>query len=374
MPKTCPIRQRWSVNGRFLARNMTGVDRYALEVVKAIDGLISERHPLTVGLTLEILCPAGVVNASPFANVALRHLPSAPGHLWEQFTLPRYLGHASLLGLCNTGPVIVKKQIVCIHDANTRLVPESYGLAFRATYRVLQPALGRRIAGVVTVSHFSQKTLARLGIAPTAKIRVIHNGHEHALQWDAKRSLLSFPRPFILLVGSKALHKNVAIIYSIADELATKGIDLVVVGGTDANVYAQESGVRITPNVRHIGRVNDDDLASLYQHALCLVFPSRTEGFGLPALEAMALGCPVISSDAASLPEVCGDAALYAPPNESGAWLAAICKISAEPTLRERLANAGRKRARAFSWRRAAERYLEFMLALDDSDGKRASK
>jgi glycosyltransferase involved in cell wall biosynthesis len=351
-----------------LARNLTGVDRYALEVVKAIDGLISERHPLTVGLTLEILCPAGVVKPSPFANVALRLLPSAPGHLWEQFTLPRHLGRDSLLSLCNTGPVAVKKQILCIHDANTRLVPESYGLAFRTAYRVLQPALGRRIAGVVTVSDFSQKALVQLGIAPTAKIRVIHNGHEHALQWDAKRSLLSLPRPFILLVGSKALHKNVAIIYSIADELATRGIDLVVVGGTDANVYAQESGVRITSNVRHIGRVNDDDLASLYQHALCLVFPSRIEGFGLPALEAMALGCPVISSDAASLPEVCGDAALYAPPNESGAWLAAICQIAAEPTLRERLASAGRKRAKAFSWRQGAEKYLDFMLALDDSD------
>jgi glycosyltransferase involved in cell wall biosynthesis len=372
MPRAYPRQRRWSVNGRFLARNLTGVDRYALEILRAIDGLISERHPLTVGLTLEILCPAGVVNASPFANVALRLLPSAPGHLWEQFTLPRHLGHASLLSLCNTGPVIVRKQIVCIHDANTRLVPESYGLAFRTAYRVLQPALGRRIAGVVTVSHFSQKTLARLGIAPTAKIRVIHNGHEHALQWDAKRSLLSFPRPFILLVGSKALHKNVAIIYSIADELAAKGIDLVVVGGTDANVYAQESGVRTTPNVRHVGRVSDDDLASLYQYALCLVFPSLTEGFGLPVLEAMALGCPVISSDAASLPEVCGDAALYVPPNEGGAWLGAICQIAAEPTLRERLATAGRKRAKAFSWRQGAEKYLELMLALDDCDREKS--
>lgn len=116
---------------------MTGVDRYALEILHAMDKLIGEQHPLTNGLTLRILSPAGAVNASPFANIPLRLLPSAPGHLWEQFTLPRYLNGGGLLSLCNTGPVTVAKQIVCIHDANTRLVPESYGLAFRTIYRLI---------------------------------------------------------------------------------------------------------------------------------------------------------------------------------------------------------------------------------------------
>jgi hypothetical protein len=198
--------RRWSFNGRFLGRSPTGVDRYALEILNTMDGLICERHPLTVGLSLDILCPAGGVSASPFANIPLRLLPTAPGHLWEQYTLPRHLGGAGLLSLCNTGPVLVKKQIVCIHDANTQLVPESYGFVFRTAYGVLQPALGRRAAGVVTVSHFSQNMLALLGIAPAAKISVIYDGHEHVLRWNAGRSSLNVPRPFVLLVGSKALH------------------------------------------------------------------------------------------------------------------------------------------------------------------------
>ena len=79
----------------------------------------------------------------------------------------------------------------------------------------------------------------------------------------------------------------------------------------------------------------------------------------------MALGCPVVSSDAASLPEVCGEAALYAPPNDGLAWLAAIERIAAEPTLRQRLASAGRKRAKAFSWQQGAEKYLALMLAIE---------
>ena len=133
-------------------------------------------------------------------------------------------------------------------------------------------------------------------------------------------------------------------------------------------MYAREHGGQLPPNVRHLGRVNDNDLAFLYRHALCLVFPSKTEGFGLPVLEAMALGCPVISSDAASLPEVCGEAVLYAPPDDKAAWLAAIGRISTEPALRETLRVAGPKRSKAFSWREGAEKYLQLMYALDSGN------
>ena len=161
------IRQdrRWSVNGRFLTRNPTGVDRYAQEILRAMDALICEGHPLTAGLTLDILCPAGSVEASPFVNIPLRLLPSAPGHFWEQFILPGYV-RGGLLSLCNTGPLALKRQIVCIHDLNSRITPESYGLMFRAVYRVLVPALGRRAAQIVTVSRFSQKTMGRFDIKP----------------------------------------------------------------------------------------------------------------------------------------------------------------------------------------------------------------
>ena len=366
----------WSVNGRFLNRNATGVDRYAWEILKAMDALIREGHPLAAGLTLDILRPAGAAEASPFVNIPVRQLPSAPGHFWEQFILPGYV-RGGLLSLCNTGPLALKRQIVCIHDLNSRITPESYGVMFRAVYRVLVPALGRRAAQIVTVSRFSQKTMGRFDIKPPDEITVIHDGYEHVLEWIADRSPLTranLPRPFVLLVGSKAPHKNVTIIYSIAAELAARGIYLLIAGGEDPTVYARQHIDPLPPNVKHLGRVNDDDLAYLYRQALCLVFPSKTEGFGLPVLEAMALGCPVISSDAASLPEVCGEAALYASPDDAAAWLAAIERIASEPTLRERLAAAGPERSRAFSWRESAKKYLELMIALDHGKGDRDGK
>src|ERR1700722_1340768 len=180
MPYSKP--RRWSVNGRFLRRSLTGVDRYALEILRAMDALIGEGHPLAEGVTLDVLYPADAREASPFANIPLRMLPSASGHLWEQSILPLYV-RGGLLSLCNAGPLAVKKQIVCIHDVNIRLAPESYGLLFRTVYRLLQPALGRRVAQVVTVSRFSQKTIARFGIRPADEIAVIHNGYEHVLEW-----------------------------------------------------------------------------------------------------------------------------------------------------------------------------------------------
>jgi glycosyltransferase involved in cell wall biosynthesis len=341
-----------------------------------MDVLIGEGHPLATGLTLDILCPAGSVEASPFLNIPMRQLPSAPGHFWEQVILPVYVS-GGLLSLCNTGPLTLKRQIVCIHDLNSRITPESYGLMFRAVYRVLVPALGRRAVQIVTVSRFSQKTIERFDIKPADEIEVIHDGHEHVLGWNPDRSRLiraDLPSPFVLLVGSKAPHKNVAIIYSIAAELSARDVHVVVAGGEDPKVYGRQLIGPLPPNVRHLGRVNDDDLAYLYRHALCLVFPSRTEGFGLPVLEAMALGCPVISSDAASLTEVCGEAALYASPDDAAAWLAAIGRVAFEPLLRERLAAAGPKRAKMFSWRQGAKKFLELMIALDhgkcDCDGE----
>ena len=175
-----PTQRRWSVNGRFLTRNPTGVDRYAKEILRAMDVLICEGHPLTTGLTLDLLCPDGSVEASPFVNIPLRLLPSAPGHFWEQFILPGYV-RGGLLSLCNTGPLALKRQIVCIHDLNSRITPESYGLMFRAIYRVLVPALGHRAAQIVTVSRFSQKSIGRFNIKPENEITVIHDGYEHVL-------------------------------------------------------------------------------------------------------------------------------------------------------------------------------------------------
>ena len=197
--------RRWSVNGRFLARNVTGVDRYAREILRAMDALIGEGHPLAAGLTLDILCPAGAVEASPFVNIPMRHCQTHPATSGSSSSCRGYV-RGGLLSLCNTGPLALKRQIVCIHDLNSRITPESYGLMFRAVYRVLIPALGRRAAQIVTVSRFSQKTIDRFGIRPADEIEVIHDGYEHVLDWNPDRSPLTWrtcPDRSCCLLGAK---------------------------------------------------------------------------------------------------------------------------------------------------------------------------
>ena len=136
----------------------------------------------------------------------------------------------------------------------------------------------------------------------------------------------------------------------------------MVSGGT-STIFA-DTALAASSNVFPLGFVSDDDLAALFGQALCFAFPSRTEGFGLPLLEAMVHGAPIITSSCASMPEVCGDAALYAPPDDPAAWLAQIACLAENPALRAALRAKGDLRYRRFSWRTSALMYLDLAQSL----------
>jgi glycosyltransferase involved in cell wall biosynthesis len=357
----------WSINGRFLTQPLSGVQRYAQEIVRQLDALLSEGHPLAQGLELELLTPPELARPLPLDAVSQRAIGKRGGHGWEQLSLP-VAPRGGLLSLANAGPVAVRKHIVCIHDVNTRLYPASYSPQFRALYRVLVPALGRSAARVSTVSHFSATQLAGLGIAPRRKMAVIPNGHEHALTWEPRHSLTTEKAggpSTILVIGSPAPHKNVRMLLEMAERLAEAKLRLAIVGVADPRVFSGATPRFEAPNVLWLGSVSDNELAALLGDCLCLAFPSFTEGFGLPALEAMARGCPVVSTDRASLPEVCGDAALYASPAEPDAWFDHFERLSQDEAARAALIEKGHAQARRFRWRKSAELYLKLMARLD---------
>lgn len=344
----------FAINGRFFGQPTTGVQRYAREVVAAIDALL-----WASGRRGTVVAPAGGA-IPPMRAIGVRRAGPANGHVWEQAILPsRWRG--PLLNLCNTAPVMRADQVVCMHDANVFRMPESYGRGFRMVYRALQPALARRSSRIATVSRDAARQLAQHLPVKAADVVVLPNGHEHALAWKREASTVFADapqhRPFVLLLGSRARHKNAALVLDLAGALDAMGLDLVVAGG-GAPVFAADHRADDS-NVRRLGRVSDDDLALLFSRALCLAFPSFTEGFGLPVVEAMALGCPVISSDRASLPEVCGDAALMAPPDDPGAWLAHVAALASSEGLREELRGRGRRQAERFSWTSTARGYLD---------------
>ena len=349
-----------------MTQAVTGVQRYAMEIVRALDKLVHDGHPLMEGADVELLLPRNASELSGLQTIKQRYVGPADGHVWEQLSLPAHV-RGGLISLCNVGPLAIDRQIVCMHDLNTRICPRSYALPFRALYRGLLPALARRSRIVTTVSHYSAAQLRTFGVVRRAPV-VIPNGHEHVLRWRPEPNMAAVEQAgskTIVLLGSAAPHKNARLILGLAPKLAELGLSIAVVGTSDPRVFEEIESLPGALNIRWFGRLSDDELAGLLQRSLCLAFPSYTEGFGLPPLEAMTIGCPVVVADRTSLPEICGDAALYAAPDAPQEWLSAFARLLQYPRLREQLIAAGRDRARQFSWLRSAELYLELMARID---------
>lgn len=354
----------WSINGRFLTQQVTGVQRYAREITKALDAHLVADEAVARRLRWEIIVPSDCAIVPKYQAISVRRSRWGRGHAWEQTVLPATTS-GGIVNLANLAPLARRRQIVCLHDANGYLEPDSYAPAFRLAYRAISPLIGRQARAVTTVSRFSASMLKQFGVVGRPA-SVIGNGHEHALEWDASASRFDSPgafrRPFVFALGSRAKHKQIDKLVALAPSLDELGIDLVISGGS-ASIFAA-SPLASAPNVIQLGYVEDDDLAALFRRALCFAFPSRTEGFGLPLLEAMVHGCPIITADCASMPEVCGDAALYAPADDFRVWLETIAALHADDALRSDLREKGRRRYLRFSWQAGGRAYLELALAL----------
>jgi glycosyltransferase involved in cell wall biosynthesis len=141
----------------------------------------------------------------------------------------------------------------------------------------------------------------------------------------------------------------------------------VLAGGVNVDVFGGSAAIN-HDLVFELGRIEDHDIAYLFSQALCFTFPSFYEGFGIPALEAMACGCPVISANSSAMPEILGEAAIFCSPADASAWLAAIVKLNSTPDLRADLVARGRKRAALYSWREAALKLIEVIRTESNCD------
>ncbi len=276
--------------------------------------------------------------------------------MWEQRTLPGLAAGGLLLNLGNTAPLIRRgRQAVVIHDAGVFDTPESYSFAFRAWYRTLHWALARNGTRLLTVSAFSRDRLAAALRVDAARIGVVPEGGEHILRQPADMSVLAEhglePGRYALAVGTRAAHKNLGALAGAARWLGERGMVLALAGARDTSVFADAGAVA----ARALGRVSDAALRALYENALCLVFPSRYEGFGIPPLEAMWCRCPVLASRAGAVPEVCHNAALWFEPDRPDSVVAALEQLGA---MRDDMIAAGTLRAEMYSWPVAAQRVL----------------
>lgn len=351
-------------NARFLIRPPSGVDRVAIEVISALlarDDVkeIALLHPKCHSLHTEWI---GALAAPLRAKLSLHQTGRFSGHLWEQFSLPFTMPGLPLLSLCSTGPILRRNHTVMIHDAQVWDAPKSYSRAFRLAYRLLLPILGRTARHVLTVSQFSAGRLVAVGIVPKGKPRVIPNGAEHILRTPPDPHILHrhglAPGGYILAIGNLAPHKNLQRLVEAAANRSPGSPPLVVAGGKNSRVFT-DAGLPEAAGVLYIGRVTDAELRALYAGALALAFPSLTEGFGLPPVEAMLCGCPVVATTGGAVPEICGDAALYADPADTSAWTAALDRVARDAALRADLRAKGKTRAAGYTWAKAAAALLK---------------
>lgn len=269
--------------------------------------------------------------------VALSH---RAGHAWEQTVLPvRARRAAVLVNPANLAPLAFPRNVVVIHDVAPLVEPAWYSPAYVRWQRWVLPRVARRALRVVTVSGFSASEISEhLGVDAA----IVPGGVDRSLFFPGKpRS----DRPYVLTVASLTARKNLAALAETARRLSADGIEVRAVGGPRPQFRGEE-----VEGIRFLGAVDDPALADLYRGASAFVLPSRHEGFGLPVLEAMACGTPVVAADRGALPETCADAALLVDPDDPSAIADAVEAAMGDDDLRRR----GLRRAARFSWERTA--------------------
>jgi glycosyltransferase involved in cell wall biosynthesis len=350
--------KRILVNARFLIGPLTGVQRYAREMVNALHAVGKARYELVLAVPRQ-----GAFGLCE--DIELFCDPSRlPGHLWEQTRLPTIMkktGAGLLWSPCGSGPLLVKKQVVTVHDASVFACGECFKWTYRTFHRTLLPLLSKRVLRLITVSEFSKSELLSYKIGSFERISVIHNGINAQAFGNQKRKAPIDAENYVLSVGSRDPRKNVPRLVKAWEAIPSSrkdGFKLVIAGGSGGG-FAREILGDVPRDVVFLDYVAEQDLASLYARAAVFVYPSIYEGFGFPPLEAMVCETPVIVSNAASLPEICGDAALYCDPFDVQSIADRIAELLDDCPLQEQLRNKGLERVKEFTWQKAATELMK---------------
>jgi glycosyltransferase involved in cell wall biosynthesis len=254
------------------------------------------------------------------------------------------------------------RQVLTIHDLSVYDFPSGFNATYKAVYRTLYSILPRRVHRLLTVSEFTRRRITDLFGLPPERVGVVPNAPSpHFRPLDAKSvestlGRLGVGRPYVFALGAISARKNFIRLLQAWERIQGRwqGHRLVIVG-TAGLQFADGGGLGQLPErAVLLNHVPDDDLVALYNGADVVAYPSLYEGFGLPVVEAMACGTPVLTSDTSSMPEVAGDAAFLVDPWSVDAIAAGLEALLSDKGLRNELSLRGLARAAAFSWERSA--------------------
>jgi glycosyltransferase involved in cell wall biosynthesis len=267
-------------------------------------------------------------------------------------------------------PLVRCKSVVTIHDCIHLMFPQYLPNRLALAYaRTSITTAAKRATRVLTVSESSKRDILRFVPVPPEKIDVIYNAYDERFGVEPNeedvvrvRERYQLHDEFVLYAGNVKPHKNLARLIEAFHLVRNRGLDhlkLILIGDEISRYASLRRAVhqhQLHRYVRFLGYLPEETLAVMYRLAGVFVFPSLYEGFGLPPLEAMASGTPVVTSNVSSLPEVAGDAALLADPHDPSAIADAIYQVLTDPALRSELRRRGLARARQFSWETSARR------------------
>lgn len=356
---------RLYINGKFYAGELNGVHRVADRLIRELDAVLAAL-PAAERPDATLFVPTRRQWSPTLSAIRIVEEPRGHSQLWEQAILPRRARDGLLLNLCNLAPVMHRNKVLMLHDAQFLFPDNSYPARLRWGYRLLTPRMARTSRMVLTVSEYSRQMLDLLGVSPRAITRVLHNGADHMLDTPSDAGLVERmglePGRYAVHIASPKCYKNSRVVFDAFSDSRLADIPLVLIGTTPEAL--QKAGLSTPAGAVIAGRVDDAGLRGLYEGALCLLFPSRTEGFGLPPVEAAVVGCPSVTSPAGAIPEVCHDAVLYADVDRADEWVAAVRAYADDPALRAIKVKAARDRAGAFSWKAVGQSLFDALSSI----------
>ncbi|MFQ3568063.1 MAG: glycosyltransferase family 1 protein [Aggregatilineales bacterium] len=360
-----------------------GIGRYVRQLVTALARLdqTNEYRLFVAGTSESTLPPA------PGSNFEWAAVPVSArnfARLWHRLHLPLpvelFTGHVDLYHATDfvLPPLLAStRSLLTVHDLSFVRVPEATSPRLKAYLDRVVPRSVHRADHVLADSQATKDDLVALYAVPPHKITVLLSGVDPRFKpvndpetlADVRQKYFLPERPYILSVGTVQPRKNYGRLIEALARLRAAGrsIDLVIVGGRgwlEDPIYAAIQRAAVHDYVHFTGFADDADLPALYSAAACVAVPSLYEGFGLPVLEAMACGTPVVTSNVSSLPEVAGDAALTVPPTDLDALTSALERLLDDESLRSALIGRGLERIKFFTWERAAQQLLEIYITL----------
>lgn len=303
-------------------------------------------------------------------------LPCRQKFFWDQVQVARAVNRLGLdivLGPKMSIPLRCRaRKVITIHGADQYFLPKEFSIVDRYYVRMFMPLYGKTADCILTPSETARDELAKILGVPVGKFVVTPEGAKDIFRQPIAEERLRAVRrkydlegEFILHVGLIWGSKNFGVLPEVL-EIINRQRPLVLVHAGKPQRWGDGEGTTTSRFLKRLGFVPDEDLASLYQSAMALVFPSLYEGFGIPIVEAFASGCPVVTANWGTMKEVGGDAALLVDVRKPEEIAAAVLRLSAEPGLRQELQSRGFERAKRFTWQETARLTLEAFRSVAD--------